>query len=118
VIHESLGSADIQIVILGNGMVGYTHPNKIYGALFVGKPVLYIGPQKSHITEILSGLPGNLICNHGEVEILSSKLLEFADLDLISRDQIGKCNSKYVENYLNPDFLKDKIYNALKVVSV
>jgi hypothetical protein len=28
-IHNSLGSSDIQVVILGNGQVGYTHPNKV-----------------------------------------------------------------------------------------
>lgn len=118
VIHESLASADIQIVVLGNGMVGFTHPNKIYGALFVGKPVLYVGPEKSHITEILIDLPGNLSCNHGEFEILSNKLLKFADLDLDTREKIGKSNSNYAEKHFNPDFLKDKIYSALNVVSL
>jgi hypothetical protein len=118
VIHESLASADIQIVVLGNGMVGFTHPNKIYGALFVGKPVLYVGPQKSHISEILIDLPGNLSCNHGEVEILSNKLLEFANLDMNAMEQIGKSNANYTEKHFNPDFLKDKIYSALNVVSL
>ena len=41
-IHLSLGSADIQVVSLGEGCVGYTHPNKVYGAMFIGKPILYI----------------------------------------------------------------------------
>jgi glycosyltransferase involved in cell wall biosynthesis len=39
-IHNSLGSSDIQVVILGNGLVGYTHPNKVYGAMYLGKPML------------------------------------------------------------------------------
>ena len=39
-IHNSLGSSDIQVVILGNGQVGYTHPNKVYGAMYIGKPIL------------------------------------------------------------------------------
>ncbi len=44
-IHNSLGASDIQVVIMGNNQVGFTHPNKIYGAMFVGKPILYIGPK-------------------------------------------------------------------------
>ena len=52
-IHISLGSADIQVVSLGESCIGYTHPNKIYGSMFIGKPILYIGPGNSHISEIL-----------------------------------------------------------------
>ncbi len=47
-IHNSLGSSDIQVVIMGENQVGFTHPNKIYGAMFVGKPILYIG-QNHHM---------------------------------------------------------------------
>jgi colanic acid biosynthesis glycosyl transferase WcaI len=43
-LHLSLGASDLQVVILGDNQVGYTHPNKIYGAMFIGKPILYIGP--------------------------------------------------------------------------
>ena len=52
-LHLSLGSADIQVVVLGDGQVGYTHPNKVYGALFLGKPIIYIGPKESHVSDIL-----------------------------------------------------------------
>ena len=50
-IHISLSSADIQVVIMGNNLVGYTHPNKIYGGLYIGRTILYIGP-KSLILQI------------------------------------------------------------------
>ena len=76
-IHNSLGSSDIQVVILGKGQVGYTHPNKIYGALYVGKPILYIGPQKSHVGNILDKLTGNISVEHGEVEKLVDHLIVF-----------------------------------------
>jgi colanic acid biosynthesis glycosyl transferase WcaI len=113
IIHESLASADVQIVILGDGMVGFTHPNKIYGALFVGKPILYVGPQQSHVTEILSELPGNIICQHGEVKLLTNKLIEFADSSVNDWKKIGDNNSNYAERNFNPDFLKNKIYQGL-----
>ena len=35
-------------------MLGLVHPCKIYNMLAVGAPVVYIGPQPSHVTEILA----------------------------------------------------------------
>jgi hypothetical protein len=33
-------------------MVGIIHPCKIYGAMAAAKPILYFGPQPSHITDL------------------------------------------------------------------
>ncbi len=48
-----LSAADIHVVVMGNPFVGVIHPCKIYNALRVGAPILYIGPRPSHLTEIL-----------------------------------------------------------------
>ena len=76
-IHFSLGSADLQVVIMGDGQVGYTHPNKIYGAMFLAKPILYIGPAPSHVSEILEHCPGNISVQHGESPKLTEAIVEF-----------------------------------------
>ena len=34
--HISIASSDIQVVVMGDSQVGYKHPNKIYGAMFLG----------------------------------------------------------------------------------
>jgi glycosyltransferase involved in cell wall biosynthesis len=52
----SLSAADAHVVVMGDAMLGLVHPCKIYNILTVGAPVLYIGPEPSHVTEILSGL--------------------------------------------------------------
>jgi putative colanic acid biosynthesis glycosyltransferase WcaI len=49
----SLSAADLQVVVMGDQFVGIVHPCKIYNILAVGGPVLYIGPEKSHIARIL-----------------------------------------------------------------
>ena len=41
---------------MGTAMLGLVHPCKIYNILAVGAPVIYIGPQPSHVTEILNRL--------------------------------------------------------------
>ena len=113
-IHNSLGSADLQVVIMGDGQVGYTHPNKIYGAMFVGKPVLYIGPSPSHITDILKELGGNIQLMHGETDSLTRQLSQFGKLNEDERTAIGELNRRYAHEYFYPDTLKTQMSEILE----
>ena len=98
--HISIAASDIQVVIMGDSQVGYTHPNKIYGALLLAKPVLYIGPAVSHVTDILQNLSGNITVRHGDVAGLVEALQHFASLDEDEITKIGEKNREYaVVNY-------------------
>jgi colanic acid biosynthesis glycosyl transferase WcaI len=55
-LSDSLSAADAHVVVMGDAMLGLVHPSKIYNILMVGAPVIYIGPEPSHVTEILTGL--------------------------------------------------------------
>lgn len=112
-IHLSLGSADLQVVILGENQVGFTHPNKIYGAMFIGKAILYIGPDKSHVTDILNDCQGNIRVRHGDTSGLTRQLLAFAGQDLETRDIIGAINLRYANQYFHPDVLKAQMLDAV-----
>ena len=113
-IHLSLGSADIQVVSLGEGCVGFTHPNKIYGAMFISKPVLYIGPEQFHITDILCRCPGNISVSHGESDLLVQKIVAFAEMDNSERSRVGIRNRRYAETYLRPDILLEKMIGSIE----
>ena len=67
----ALSAADLHLVVMGNPFVGIVHPCKVYNILRVGSPLLYVGPQPSHVSEILQALNGELPCGsaeHGQVE--------------------------------------------------
>lgn len=113
-IHLSLGAADIQVVSLGEGCIGYTHPNKVYGAMFIGKPILYIGPDKSHISDILDICKGNIAVCHGESELLREKLLAFAGLSTTQKSAIGLCNKSFAEQHFRPDVLLDQMVQSVE----
>jgi colanic acid biosynthesis glycosyl transferase WcaI len=51
-----LSAADAQVVIMGEAMLGLVHPCKIYNIMAAGAAVIYIGPEPSHVTEILADL--------------------------------------------------------------
>jgi colanic acid biosynthesis glycosyl transferase WcaI len=113
-IHISLAAADIQVVIMGEGQVGYTHPNKIYGAMFIGKPVAYIGPSPSHITDILQELAGNIQVKHGQGENLKEDLLHFGKLSEPEKLAIGVANREYARKHFEPGNLKKAMMDILE----
>ncbi|HEX3743290.1 MAG TPA: glycosyltransferase family 4 protein [Bryobacteraceae bacterium] len=67
---DSLSAADLHLVAMGDAFAGIVHPCKIYNALAVGSPVLYIGPRASHVGELAAALAGDAIAcaAHGDVD--------------------------------------------------
>jgi colanic acid biosynthesis glycosyl transferase WcaI len=77
----SLSAADLHMVVMGNPFVGLVHPCKIYNILAVGAPVFYIGPQPSHITEILARLGKGYAwasIRHGAADELAKQIVGLA----------------------------------------
>jgi colanic acid biosynthesis glycosyl transferase WcaI len=78
----SLSAADLHVVAMGDPFVGLVHPCKIYNILAVGAPVLYIGSEPSHVTEILNrlgrGYPWGA-CSHGDVKGASDQIRRLMD---------------------------------------
>ncbi len=76
-LSASLSAADAHVVVMGEAMPGLVHPCKIYNILAVGAPVIYIGPQPSHVTEILDhpgdGYPSIRVA-HGETKALADQI--------------------------------------------
>jgi glycosyltransferase involved in cell wall biosynthesis len=75
----SLSAADMHVVVMGDPFVGIVHPCKIYNILEVGAPVLYIGPEESHVSDIFSRINDRqitLTASHGDVDAVVSHILE------------------------------------------
>lgn len=75
----ALSAADLHLVVMGSPFVGLVHPCKIYNILRIGTPLLYIGPQPSHISEIIQQTTEWLPCasaQHGEVEQVIQHVME------------------------------------------
>lgn len=112
-IHNSLGSSDIQVVILGDGQVGYTHPNKVYGAMYIGKPILYIGPAESHVADLLNDLEGNISVEHGESKLLADRIEQLFSRSWDEINRIGENNLSYANENFHPEVLKQKMLDAI-----
>ena len=108
-IHESLAAADLHVVVMGDGQVGYTHPNKVYGAMYVGRPFLYIGPEPSHVSELLDRCAGNYGVRHGDPAGVVAALQAFADAGWESADRVGAENARYAQDNFHPRALIPKM---------
>jgi len=67
-LSASLSAADLHVVTLGDAFRGLIHPSKLYNVLKVGAPILYVGPEPSHVTDVAraTGLT-TWRCAHGDV---------------------------------------------------
>lgn len=102
----SLSAADLHVVVMGDGFVGTIHPCKIYNILSVGAPVLYIGPQPSHLSDILQAANGTYPlarAGHGKVDQVVQAIQRLrAETEGIPRDQPGLMSSRFSKETLLP----------------
>ena len=115
--HISIGASDLQVVIMGDGQVGFTHPNKIYGAMLLKKPILYIGPSMSHVGDILGQLDGNIMVEHGDVDGLTAKLIEFGNLSHETRLEIGEKNMLFALRKFDASVLRQSMVECVEKVT-
>ena len=84
----SLSAADLHLVVMGDPFVGLVHPCKIYNIMQVGSAVLYIGPQPSHVSEILRQVNGYLPfgrAGHGDVSQVVQQILRLKECSAQSK---------------------------------
>jgi hypothetical protein len=63
----SLSAGDVQVVSLGDEMAGIVHPCKVYGAMGIARPILFLGPPDSHVSEMMSQADFGWQVRHGDV---------------------------------------------------
>ncbi len=107
-LSASLSAADAHAVVMGDAFVGRVHPCKIYNILTVGTPVIYIGPQPSHVTEILDRLgDGNSAASvaHGEAEKLVRSIRDLQAQRTGQRQYPAQVTATYAKNVLLPQLI-------------
>ena len=89
-IGTSLSAADVHVVSLANEAVGVIHPCKIYGALAIGRPVLFFGPEASHVGEIFQAGDIGRVVAHGDVQAAVAAIRELQSLGEVGRGTMGQ----------------------------
>jgi colanic acid biosynthesis glycosyl transferase WcaI len=77
-LRYSLSAADVHLVSMGANMVGIVHPCKVYGAMAAARPILYLGPRRSHVGELVETIDIGWHVEHGDVTAMVAALREIA----------------------------------------
>lgn len=118
-IKFSLSAADVHIVSLGDNMVGIIHPCKIYGAMAVGRPILFLGPKPSHVSDILDQHPIGWHIAHGDVAGACRVLLEIQATPQNQLAEMGRRAQRVLHETMSQEALCgrlcDDLQSALKL---
>lgn len=110
---ESLAAANVHVVTMGDEVVGIVHPCKVYGALAVGRPVLFFGPAESHIGDIMAGHDVGVRVDHGDVDGAVAAIAKLAALPSDTRDAIGKAAVEVIQGSLSQRLSMSKVADIL-----
>ena len=67
----SLSAGDLHVVVMGDPFKGLVHPCKVYNIVGIGAPLLHIGPEESHISDLCQQYTSGLnvrSARHGAVD--------------------------------------------------
>ena len=104
-LHNSLSAADVHVVSMGDKMVGIIHPCKVYGAMAVGKPILYLGPEPSHVSDILREVSCGWHVAHGDVAGCAKVLKEILASEPSRLRAMGENAARFINESLSKDLL-------------
>ena len=100
-ILHSLSAADIHIVSLGQNMVGIIHPCKIYGAMAVARPILFLGPKPSHISDLLDKHDIGLQIPHGDTPATLAAIRRLREMPPTQLQSMGQTAQTILEQSLS-----------------
>lgn len=113
-LRYSLSAADVHVVSLGENMVGIVHPCKIYGAMAVGRPILYLGPKPSHVSDLLDEHDIGVSVTHGDVDGAISAIKELRALAADKREQMGQTAQRIMSERLSQKILCTRFCDFLE----
>jgi colanic acid biosynthesis glycosyl transferase WcaI len=110
----SLSAADVHIVSLGNGMAGIIHPCKVYGAMSVARPLLYLGPSPSHVSQLVEQDDLGWCVEHGDVAAMVTAIREIVTMPPSRREAMGERGRAALERDLAAPDLCGQLCDAIE----
>jgi glycosyltransferase involved in cell wall biosynthesis len=113
---QSLSAADVHVVALGDNMAGIVHPCKIYGAMSVGRPILYLGPEPSHVSDLLAAHAIGRRIAHGDVTAAVTAIRDFQSAGSAKLSEMGDLAQQALKRQLSQKLLRDRLCARLEAV--
>ncbi|MEZ4752434.1 MAG: glycosyltransferase family 4 protein [Bdellovibrionota bacterium] len=119
-LRHSLSTADVHLVVMGSGVKGLVHPSKIYGVLATAKPYIFIGPEESHVTDLMADFPGGFHVEHGSPDKLVGIIHQLkgqseSELSLLARGNPDSVFSRFSKEKIIRVFSKEVLRARLSM---
>lgn len=111
-VKASFGSADLHCVVMGPGMSGLVHTSKIYSVLASGKPFVFVGPERSHVGDLIRVNQVGKVVESGEEKRLAEMILETQKLSREDKEIIKGQSHAIVRAYA-PENNLSKFYQGV-----
>ncbi len=113
-LHTSLSAADVHLVTFAEEMVGVVHPCKAYGALAASRPILLVGPQQSHIGNLIDEYQVGWCIGEQEADRLAQLASQIADRQDIDLEAMGRRAREAMQASLSPALLRGKFCDVVE----
>ena len=98
-LEARLGAADIHVVTLREEWTGTVVPSKFFGALAVGRPVLFEGSPDCAIAEWIQRFQVGWVLADGNEESIANELALLSHEPQRLQDLFRHCHQIYAENF-------------------
>lgn len=113
-IRFSLSAADVHIVSVGNEVVGIVHPCKVYGAMAVSRPILLLGPNPCHVSDIIEKHRIGWHISHGDVDGAVRILRQILNMPASELRMMGQRAAAVIAGSLSKKELRGRFCDVLE----
>jgi colanic acid biosynthesis glycosyl transferase WcaI len=113
-LKHSLSAADVHIVSLGEEMVGIIHPCKIYGAMAVARPILFLGPEPSHISDLLNQHEIGVQIRHGDINGAVDAIRRLHGMTKTQLQTMGRTAQTILQQNLSQQLICSRLCDAVE----
>ena len=104
-IKYSLSAADVHLVSVGNDVVGVVHPCKVYGAMAVSRPILLLGPNPCHVSDLVREHHLGWQISHGDVDAAVKTIKEIVSTSQPELEAMGRRARVLIDRELSKSVL-------------
>ena len=101
----SLSAADVHLVSVGEDIVGICHPCKVYGSMAVSRPILLLGPNPCHVSDILADQEIGWSVEYGDVDRAEEIIREIYSCSQETLQTMGKGARQVVDRQFSKERL-------------
>ena len=114
---RTLAIGDIHVVSQRPGTEGLIVPSKIYGILAAGRPVIYIGPENTDVSQIVRDSHAGIIVPNGDVEAFADAVRALAN-DGERRQDMGRRGREFYRKHFGKERSVDRIVGIIEGVGL